>query len=293
MNIDKLIDKVVDEMVGAKNGVAKGLKTPVCNWCWVCPDCRSQIIEEFVENGANRVGAGPRLGPIHKNLAKFIDHTLLKPESKKEQIIILCEEAVRYGFASVCINPTWARLCRDMVRGTDVLVCTVVGFPLGANTTETKAIETQKAIEDGADEIDMVINIGRLKSAEYNNVEGDIRSVVETAGKIGRVKVILETCYLTDQEIIKGCLLAKEAGAEFVKTSTGFGKEGATLGHVALMRKVVGSQMGVKAAGGIRDYEKAVQMVEAGANRIGASASVAIIGSALQHKRQSRKVEHC
>lgn len=287
MDIDKLIDKVVDEMVGATDGVARGLKTPDCNWCWVCPECRSQIIEEFVENGANRVGAGPGLGPINGNLAKLIDHTLLKPESTKDQITKLCEEAVRYGFASVCINPTWVRLCRDLVRGSEVLVCTVIGFPLGANTTQTKAFETQKAIEDGADEIDMVVNIGRLKSAEYNYVEKDIRAVVEAAGKTGEVKVILETCYLTDEEKIKGCFIAMQAGAKFVKTSTGFGKTGATLGDVALMRKVVGSQMGVKAAGGIRDYEKAVQMVEAGATRIGASASVAIIGSALKQQTES------
>lgn len=280
MNIDELIDKVVDEMVGPQDGVAKGLKAPSCNWCWVCPECRSQIVEKMVENGANRVGAGPDLGPIHKNLAKLIDHTLLKPEASKQQISKLCDEAVLYGFASVCVNPTWVRLCRDRLRGSDVLVCTVVGFPLGANTTETKAFETQKAVEQGADEIDMVVNVGMLRSHEYNFVERDILAVVEAAGKRECVKVILETCYLTDEEKIKGSLLAKEAGASFVKTSTGFGKEGATLGDVALLRKVVGSQIGVKAAGGIRDYQKAVQMVEAGANRIGASASVAIIGEA-------------
>jgi deoxyribose-phosphate aldolase len=278
MNFDKLIDKVVDDMVGPQDGVARGLKAPSCNWCWVCPECRSQIVEEMVENGANRVGAGPDLGPIHKNLGKLIDHTLLKPEATKQQIIKLCDEAVQFGFASVCVNPCWVRVCRDRVRGSEVLVCTVVGFPLGANTTETKAFETQKAIEEGADEIDMVANIGMLKSGEYNFVERDIHAVVDSAGKIGRVKVILETCYLTDDEKIKGALLAKEAGADFVKTSTGFGKEGATLGDVALLRKVVGSEIGVKAAGGIRDYQKAVEMVEAGANRIGASASVAIIG---------------
>lgn len=281
-DLERLVDKVVDEMVGVKNGGARGLKTPTCNWCWVCPECRTQVIEEIVGNGANRVGAGPNLGPIHQNLAKLIDHTLLKPEATREQIVKLCEEAVKYGFASVCVNPTWVRLCRDIVRGSEVLVCTVIGFPLGANTCETKAFETQVAVEHGADEIDMVINIGRLKSGEHNYVENDIRAVVEAAGKWADVKVILETCYLTDEEKIKGSLLSKAAGAAFVKTSTGFGKEGATLGDVALMRRVVGAKMGVKAAGGIRDYEKASQMVEAGATRIGASASIGIVSNETQ-----------
>ncbi|MFQ5750716.1 MAG: deoxyribose-phosphate aldolase [bacterium] len=215
---------------------------------------------------------------MHKDLAKLIDHTLLKPEATQEQIVKLCDEAVRYNFASVCVNPSWVRLCRDTVRGSNVLVCTVIGFPLGATTSDTKAFETQKAVVDGADEIDMVINIGMLKSGENNFVERDIRAVIEAAGPKSDVKVIIETCYLTDEEKIKACLLAKEAGADFVKTSTGFGKKGATLGDVALMRKVVGREVGVKAAGGIRDYEAAVKMVEAGATRIGASASVAIIG---------------
>jgi deoxyribose-phosphate aldolase len=277
MNLDSLIDKVVDEMV-AQPAHSHGINTPDCNWCWVCPNCRSEVVKEIVGNGANRVGAGPNLGPIHANVAKFIDHTLLKPEGTEDQITKLCNEAVQYGFASVCINPTWVRLCRDLTRNSDVLVCTVAGFPLGANITPVKAFETQKAVEEGADEVDMVINIGRMKSGDYNFVMRDIRAVVEAAGKRAEVKVIIETCYLTDEEKIKACLLVKEAGAHFVKTSTGFGKQGATLGDVALMRKVVGSELGVKAAGGIRDYEIAAQMIEAGANRLGASASVAIIG---------------
>jgi deoxyribose-phosphate aldolase len=236
------------------------------------------VVAEIVENGACRVGAGPNLGPIQKDLAKLIDHTLLKPEATKKQVIQLCEEAVEHGFASVCVNPTWVRLCRDLVRGSDVLVCTVAGFPLGATTTSTKEFETRNAIEKGADEVDMVMNIGMLKSAEYDMVAKDVRGVVEAAGKRGEVKVIIETCYLTDEEKIKASLLVKEAGAHFVKTSTGFGKTGATLGDVALMRRVVGGELGVKAAGGIRDYEQAAKMVEAGASRIGASASIAIIG---------------
>ncbi|MFQ5677166.1 MAG: deoxyribose-phosphate aldolase [bacterium] len=215
---------------------------------------------------------------MRAELAKFIDHTLLKPDATHDQIEKLCQEALQYGFASVCINPVWVRLCRNLVRGSGVLVCTVVGFPLGATTIETKAIETQKAIEQGADEIDMVINIGKLKSGDYDFVKNDIQAVVKNAGRRGSVKVILETCYLTDEEIIKGSLLSQQAGAAFVKTSTGFGSKGATLGDVALMRKVVGQQLGVKAAGGIRNYQQAVKMIEAGANRIGASASIAMIG---------------
>ena len=278
MNVDELIDKVVDEMVGPSTPPLGTFKTPECNWCWVCPNCRSLMVDGIVENGANRVGAGPNLGPIQKELAKYIDHTLLKPEATQDQIEKLCAEAVQYGFASVCVNPTWVRLCRELTRGSDVLVCTVVGFPLGANTPATKAYETQKAVEEGADEIDMVINIGRLKSGDYKFVEKDIRVVVEATGRKAEVKVIIETCYLTDEEKIKASLLVKQAGAHFVKTSTGFGKQGATLGDVALMRKVVGSELGVKVAGGIRDYRIAAQMIEAGATRLGASASVAIIG---------------
>ncbi len=278
MNVDELIDKVVDEMVGPSTPPLGTFKTPECNWCWVCPNCRSLMVDGIVENGANRVGAGPNLGPIQKELAKYIDHTLLKPEATQDQIEKLCAEAVQYGFASVCVNPTWVRLCRELTRGSDVLVCTVAGFPLGANTPATKAYETQKAVEEGADEIDMVINIGRLKSGDYKFVEKDIRVVVEATGRKAEVKVIIETCYLTDEEKIKASLLVKQGGAHFVKTSTGFGKQGATLGDVALMRKVVGSELGVKAAGGIRDYQIAAQMIEAGATRLGASASVAIIG---------------
>lgn len=276
--LDLLIDKVVGEMAGPTSGHDCGIRTPQCNWCWVCPDCRSQVVEEIVGNGASRVGAGPNLGPIHNDMAKLIDHTLLKPEATREQVVQLCEEAVEHGFASVCINPTWVRQCRDIVRGTGVLVCTVIGFPLGANTTPTKSFEAQKAVDEGADEIDMVVNIGMLKSGDYNFVERDIRAVVAAAGPKGEVKVIIETCYLTDAEKIKASLLVKEAGAHFVKTSTGFGKKGATLGDVALMRKIVGTKLGVKAAGGIRDRERALQMVEAGASRIGASASISIIG---------------
>lgn len=271
-DLDAMIEKVVDELTQKDSDDA-----PSCNWCWVCPDCRTRVVQQIVGNGASRVGAGPNLGPIHSELAALIDHTLLKPDATEEQITKLCEEAAQCGFASVCVNPCWVRLCRDLLRGSKVKVCTVIGFPLGATTCESKAFETQTAIEHGADEIDMVINIGKLKSGDYDYLERDIRAVVETTKTRGIVKVILETCLLTDEEKIKGSLLAKRAGAAFVKTSTGFSKGGATLGDVALMRKVVGSNVGVKASGGVRDRESAVKMVEAGATRLGASASVTIV----------------
>lgn len=271
-DLDAMIEKVVDELTQKDSAHA-----PSCNWCWVCPDCRTRMVQQIVGNGASRVGAGPNLGPIHAELAALIDHTLLKPDATEEQVTKLCEEAAQYGFASVCVNPCWVRLCRDLLRGSKVKVCTVIGFPLGATTCESKAFETQTAIEHGADEIDMVINIGKLKSGDYDYLERDIRAVVETTKTRGIVKVILETCLLTDEEKIKGSLLSKRAGAAFVKTSTGFSKGGATLGDVALMRKVVGSNVGVKASGGVRDRESAVKMVEAGATRLGASASVTIV----------------
>ncbi|MBH8597377.1 deoxyribose-phosphate aldolase [Thermoactinomyces sp. CICC 10523] len=211
-----------------------------------------------------------------KELAAMIDHTLLKPEATLEQIRFLCEEAKQYHFASVCVNPFWVKEAAKLLAGTDVKVCTVVGFPLGATTTETKVFETKDAVKNGADEIDMVINIGALKSGDSETVKRDIEAVVKAAeGKL--VKVILETGLLNDEEIAGASKLAKEAGAHFVKTSTGFGNGGATVEAVRLMRKTVGTDLGVKASGGIRDQETAKKMVEAGANRIGASASVAIV----------------
>ncbi|MBA4542644.1 MULTISPECIES: deoxyribose-phosphate aldolase [Thermoactinomyces] len=211
-----------------------------------------------------------------KELAAMIDHTLLKPEATLEQIRVLCEEAKQYHFASVCVNPFWVKEAAKLLAGTDVKVCTVVGFPLGATTTETKVFETKDAVKNGADEIDMVINIGALKSGDSETVKRDIEAVVKAAeGKL--VKVILETGLLNDEEIAGASKLAKEAGAHFVKTSTGFGNGGATVEAVRLMRKTVGTDLGVKASGGIRDQETAKKMVEAGANRIGASASVAIV----------------
>ncbi|MEW6040703.1 MAG: deoxyribose-phosphate aldolase [Elusimicrobiota bacterium] len=210
-----------------------------------------------------------------------MDHTLLKANATQEEIGKLCEEAKKYHFASVCVNPGYVSMCSNLLRGSGVRVCTVIGFPLGATTPTVKAIEARDAIANGADEIDMVINVGELKSGNYQLVLDDIKAVREaTKGKI--LKVILETAYLSKEEKIKGCLLAKDAGADFVKTSTGFGPSGATVEDIKLMRQTVGPLMGIKASGGIRTTEDAKKMVEAGATRIGASASVAIVSSSVK-----------
>lgn len=211
------------------------------------------------------------------NIAKYIDHTLLKADAKKEQIETLCLEAKEYNFASVCVNPTWVGLASEMLNGTGVDVCTVIGFPLGANTPETKAFETKNAIENGATEVDMVINIGALKGGNTELVEKDIRAVVEAAKGKALTKVIIETSLLTDEEKVTACELSVKAGADFVKTSTGFSTGGATVEDIRLMRKVVGPEIGVKASGGVRNAEDANNMIEAGATRIGASSGIAIV----------------
>lgn len=231
-----------------------------------------------VSAGADRLSSTLGGIPQDLNLAKMIDHTLLKPDATPDQVAQLCFEARKYGFASVCINPAWVDLCAELLKGSSVKVCSVIGFPLGATSPEVKAYETRDAIERGATEIDMVINIGALKARELETVAKDIRAVVETAHQRGAlVKVIIEAVLLTDEEKTIACLLSKEAGADFVKTSTGFASGGATVHDVALMRRVVGPEMGVKAAGGVRTYEDAENMVKAGATRIGASAGVKIL----------------
>lgn len=210
------------------------------------------------------------------NLNKMIDHTLLKPEATKEMIENLCREAKEYDFKSVCVNPYWVSTAYEELRDSDVLVCTVVGFPLGATTKETKFFETDFAVQEGADEIDMVINVGALKFKQYDVVLEDIKSVVQAAN--GRtVKVIIETCLLTDEEKVKACELSKEAGANFVKTSTGFSTAGANVEDVELMKSIVGDALEVKASGGIRDLDTALKMIEAGATRLGVSAGVQIM----------------
>lgn len=211
------------------------------------------------------------------NINKLIDHTALKPNTNKESILKLIAEAKTYDFASVCVNPCWVALAHQELKNTDVKVCTVIGFPLGANTTKVKVFETKDAIEKGAQEIDMVINIAMLKDKEYDYVENEIHQIVEAAKDKAIVKVIIETCLLTDEEKIKACELSQKAGADFVKTSTGFSTGGATVHDIALMRKTVGAEIGVKASGGVHTHEEALAMVEAGATRIGASAGVKLL----------------
>lgn len=212
----------------------------------------------------------------HKDIYKIIDHTLLKQDATSEEIKNLCKEALEYNFASVCVNPTNVELAAKILNGSLVKVCTVIGFPLGANTTKIKVLEAKDAIENGATEVDMVINIGRLKDKDYDYVKKDIEAVVNEVKGKALIKVIIETCLLTDEEKVVACKLASEAKADFVKTSTGFSTGGATPFDVKLMRKTVGENMGVKASGGIRTSEDAKELIKNGANRIGASASIKI-----------------
>lgn len=237
-------------------------------------------VKNIVETGAARIAAGLGVGKElpDKKLAKKIDHTLLKADATPDEVKELCEEARKYQFASVCVNPGYVSLCYSLLKDTDVKVCTVIGFPLGQNTTAIKKAEAEEAIRNGATEIDMVINVGQLKQRNYDYVFNDVNLVVNE-GKKRRVitKVILETALLSDEEKIKACLICKRAGADFVKTSTGFSKGGATVGDVALMKYVVGIGIGVKASGGIRSKADAEAMIAGGADRIGASASIKIV----------------
>lgn len=231
----------------------------------------------LVNGGASRIGAEPGRANFDQGLAKYIDHTILKADATEDEIQKLCEEAKAYEFASVCVNPTNVKLSKEFLQGSPVKVCTVIGFPLGATTPTVKAIETRDAIANGADEVDMVINVGALKSGNDDLVKKDIEAVVQAAEGKALVKVILETALLSKEEIIKGSLLSKLGGADFVKTSTGFSTAGALVEDIALMRETVGPEMGIKAAGGIRTLETAEEMIKAGATRIGASASVSIV----------------
>jgi len=238
-------------------------------------------VQHVVHAGADRIATTLGIAPTDGSLGHMIDHTLLKPDATHDQIAQLCYEARKYSFASVCVNPTNVKLCAELLKDSGVPVCTVVGFPLGATPTEVKVFETQQAIRDGAAEVDMVINVGALKSKDYELAERDIASIARVCHAGNAIlKVIIEAALLSDEEKVIACQLAKVAGADFVKTSTGFGPGGATLEDVALMRRVVGPSMGVKAAGGIRSYADAQKMIAAGASRIGASASVKIMQEA-------------
>ena len=280
MTRDELVARITREVVRAlaeegSPAAAVGGDAP-----WACAggsavpaDALAEICRDL---GVSRLGGG--LGDRHgPGLAPMIDHTILRPDATRADLEKLCAEARENGFATVCVQPWWVPICVELLEGSLVRVCTVIGFPHGMNKPETKCFEARRAVLDGATELDMVINVGALKSKDYAAVERDIRAVVECARPRATVKVILENAYLTDEEKAEGCALAKAAGADYVKTSTGFGPGGATVEDVALMRRVVGPDMGVKAAGGIRDATIARRMIEAGATRLGASASVQIV----------------
>ncbi len=242
-----------------------------------CPTFCSADVQQIVDAGAERIGIVLGETATAHDWASLIDHTLLKPEATESDIRKLCEEAAKFGFASVCVNPGWVKTASEFLRGTGVPVCTVIGFPLGATLPDVKAYEARRSIFNGAKEVDMVINIGALKSGDDCAVEDDIRAVADAAHE-NRVlcKVIIETALLTDEEKVRACLAAKNAGADFVKTSTGFSKGGATVHDIALMRRTVGSALGVKASGGVKGIDDARAMFEAGATRIGASVGVKI-----------------
>ena len=262
---DQLVELVTREVLSALAERADILSNP-------------HKLREVVANGADRVAYHGDAEDVPVDLAKYIDHTMLKPDVTKDEIDLLCDEALEYGFASVCINPFWVKRSAERLRGSDVKVCTVIGFPLGATTTQNKAMEARRALRDGAREVDMVINVGALKSGMNDAVRKDIEQVVDAAHEAGAIcKVILETALLTDEEKVIASALAKQAKADYVKSSTGFGGGGATVYDVALMRETVGPDMGVKASGGVRTLEDAEDMIAAGATRIGASAGVQIV----------------
>jgi deoxyribose-phosphate aldolase len=277
LDIERLVQIITEEVVRATGGLAPAGR---CSCHSLHAECCPDRLQGVLDAGASRLGlqaSGAPAGPV----AGLIDHTLLKPDATRAEIETLCREAREYSFATVCLNPTWVPLAARLLRGSPVGVCTVVGFPLGATTPDVKQYETRRVIFDGATEVDMVINVGALKSGDVRTVQVDIEAVVDVCRAAGVVsKVIIETALLTDEEKVTSCTLAKAAGATFVKTSTGFARSGATPADVALMRRVVGAGMGVKAAGGVRDLSGAQEMVKAGATRIGASAGVKIVQEA-------------
>lgn len=278
-DVDRLVEIITQRVRAQIAQQSPSMAGPVapCSSCAVADKCDTRTVIGAVNLGAKRVGTS---GPIEAtpcgHVAPLIDHTLLKPEATKEELKVLCDEAKRFGFATVCVNSANVRYCAGLLLGSNVKAIAVVGFPLGAGTPGAKAFETREAIRAGAGEIDMVINIGALKSRDHKYVLDDIRAVVDAAGRTP-VKVIIETSKLTDPEKIMACTLSAAAGAAFVKTSTGFAGGGATPEDVALMRDVVGDALGVKASGGVRTIDDANKVIAAGANRIGASSSVAIV----------------
>ena len=273
-DLQRLVEMITEEVVAAQRASAS---SGPCACHAVRSDCCPERLRTVVEAGATRLGLHAT-GLATAGVSGMIDHTLLKPDATRDEIDRLCREAAEFHFATVCVNPAWVARAAANLRGSGVGVCSVVGFPLGATTADVKQYETRRAIYDGATEIDMVINVGALKSGDLRTVERDIEAVVEPCRQCGVItKVIIEAALLTDEEKVTASTLSKAAGADFVKTSTGFGPGGATAADVALMRRVVGADMGVKAAGGVRDLEGLKAMVAAGASRVGASAGVRIV----------------
>ena len=269
-NYDKLVDQISDLVLAKLAGEEN------------CASFCTADVQRIVDAGAERIGIVLGETATAHDWASLIDHTLLKPEASEADIRKLCDEAAQFGFASVCVNPAWVKRASEFLRGTGVPVCTVIGFPLGATLPDVKAFEARRAIFNGAREVDMVINIGALKSGDDCAVEDDIRAVAQAAHENGvLLKVIIETALLTDEEKVRACLASKNAGADFVKTSTGFAKGGATVEDVSLMRRTVGSALGVKASGGVKGIDDARAMFEAGATRIGASVGVKIAQEAI------------
>ena len=275
-DFERLVEQITDVIVARLNGDADG-QAAMCGCSSECFNRCPERMQRVLDAGAARIGLVLGEAATARDWAGLVDHTLLKPEASDEDIRKLCAEAAEYRFASVCVNPSWVRAAACNLRGTGVPVCTVVGFPLGATLPDVKAYEARRAIQDGAQEVDMVINIGALKSGDDFLVEHDIQSVAEATHEYGvLLKVIIEAALLSDEEKVRACLAAKRAGADFVKTSTGFSKGGATVADIALMRRTVGAEMGVKAAGGVKGIADARALVEAGATRIGASVGVKI-----------------
>lgn len=281
--IESLVNQITQQVIaqlGQDDAVPTPAKQDDCT-DGRCVADRPQQVRRVVSAGASRISSKLGVVPVDTDVARLIDHTLLKPDATPDQIAQLCHEARAYHFASVCVNPTHVALCADLLKGSDVKVCSVIGFPLGATSPEVKAYETQQALADGATEIDMVLNIGALRAGDYKLLYRDIAAVVNTAHAANVIcKVILETYLLTDDQKVAASQISKLANADFVKTSTGFSGGGATAADVALMRYVVGSEMGVKASGGVRTLEDTKAMVSAGATRIGASAGVRIVREA-------------
>lgn len=286
--IDRITGEVMRKLQSSSSGQVETTSpflssctatTAECINCNLCVTLNPTGVKSILDGGASRVSATIGVVNVPADVAPYIDHTLLKPEATQDQFAQLCDEAMEYNFYSVCVNPYWVEYCARRLRGKDVKVCSVIGFPLGATSSRTKGFETRNAIESGASEIDMVINIGALKSGNLRAVEDDIRSVIRACRTTTITKVIIEICLLTDDEKVLACEISKNAGANFVKTSTGFAKGGATAKDIALMRRVVGPKMGVKASGGVRTFDDAKLMIQSGATRIGASASVKIVTS--------------